>query len=168
MPALALAETIRSAPQQSAGEVFPVAHKSAVAAWQPAVARRVGVGKEWSRAAFALRIGIGKSGVERWFDAETPSTPGFATFLSSARVLGPEFLNEAIAPSGMTGAYRASASFTSAPMTLTETLRLGHAFSTALEDQRIDEREGRLLAPMARALAARLSELAAQWERERS
>lgn len=151
---------------QSVSDCSPLPQKVVAFHHQRVLGRYVGSGDHrMSRAAFAARINVTPFAVEKWFHGTEPSSPGLHSFLSASRVLGPAYFNECAAPAGLTGAYRLAPHDVAAPSMLTETLRFDHALSCALEDQRVDHREARTLAPVARALGSKLLELAAQWER---
>ncbi|MCR9256202.1 MAG: hypothetical protein NXI16_08920 [Alphaproteobacteria bacterium] len=92
------------------------------------------------------------------------NTPGLANFLAMCKALGPGFTSDILSMVGQS-AHAIDGEADADAERLTDLLTHAAAMSKAMEDGRIDHREFRELAPMARALGADLIAFSARIER---
>lgn len=113
----------------------------------------------------ATAASVSVSAVEKYMCGQ--ATPGLAALLRILAVMPESFANHLLELAGLSGAYRMGDGNVIPAAALADQLDAASKLADALKDGNINHQERLALAPVMRALGSRMSELAAQWERER-
>lgn len=152
--------TIAPPPGPFMGIRAPVPHGTAAERLSVAVRRHVGRGRALSIEQFRRKIGASASTVEKMMAGET--TPGLALLLTMKRELPPEFANDLLELSSLTGARRLGGTGKSAALLAADLADETALIVRALADGHIDHQERAVLRATLARLAVEIAEFTAK------
>lgn len=160
MDALTIARTIAQPDGPFMGVRAPVPHGTAAERLSVAIRRHVGRQRAFSIEQFRRKIGASASTVEKMMAGET--TPGLALLLTIKRELPPEFTNDLLELSALTGARRIAGTDKSAALLAADLADQTALIVRALADGHIDHREKAVLRATLARLAVEIAEFTAK------